>query len=68
MQVVIGKKLARQLEVNPGDKLIFIDQTVDGYMANNRDEILGILKMLFYSNSFNSRILHCIGGIIQCMI
>jgi len=46
MGVVIGKKLARQLEVKPGDELIFIGQAADGYMANDRYEILGILKTI----------------------
>jgi len=46
MGVVIGKKLARQLEVQQGDELIFIGQTADGYMANDRYEISGILKTI----------------------
>jgi ABC-type lipoprotein release transport system permease subunit len=46
MGVVIGKKLARQLEVKPGDELIFIGQTADGYMANERYEVSGVLKTI----------------------
>jgi ABC-type lipoprotein release transport system permease subunit len=42
--VVIGKKLARLLDVSIGSELIFIGQTADGYMANDRFYIRGILK------------------------
>lgn len=42
--VVIGKKLARLLDVSIGSELIFVGQTADGYMANDRFHINGILK------------------------
>ena len=42
--VVIGKKLSKLLDVGLGDELIFVGQTADGYMANDRFEIRGILK------------------------
>jgi len=42
--IVIGKKLSKLLDVSLGDELIFVGQTADGYMANDRFEIRGILK------------------------
>lgn len=42
--VVIGKKLARLLDVSIGGELIFVGQTADGYMANDSFHIRGILK------------------------
>ena len=42
--VVIGKKLARLLDVSVGDELVFVGQTADGYMANDSFHIKGILK------------------------
>ncbi len=42
--VVIGKKLARLLDVSLGDELIFVGQTADGYMANDKFYVQGILK------------------------
>jgi len=42
--VVIGKKLARLLDVSLGDELIFVGQTADGYMANDSFNVRGILK------------------------
>jgi ABC-type lipoprotein release transport system permease subunit len=42
--VVIGKKLARLLDVSLGDELIFVGQTADGYMANDAFHVRGILK------------------------
>lgn len=42
--VVIGKKLARLLDVSLDDELIFVGQTADGYMANDRFYVQGILK------------------------
>lgn len=42
--VVIGKKLARLLDVSIGSELIFVGQTADGYMANDRFYIRGVLK------------------------
>jgi len=42
--VVIGKKLARLLDVSLGDELIFVGQTADGYMANDAFYLRGILK------------------------
>jgi len=44
--VVIGKKLARLLDVLLGDELIFVGQTADGYMANDSFRVLGILKSI----------------------
>lgn len=42
--VVIGKKMARLLDVNLGDELVFIGQTADGFMANDLFKVRGILK------------------------
>ncbi|NOQ35235.1 MAG: hypothetical protein GQ569_04990, partial [Methylococcaceae bacterium] len=42
--VVIGKKLARSLDVLLGDELVFIGQTADGFMANDLFKVRGILK------------------------
>jgi ABC-type lipoprotein release transport system permease subunit len=42
--VVIGKKLSKLLDVDLGDELIFVGQTADGYMANDRFQVRGILK------------------------
>lgn len=42
--VVIGKKLAKLLDVSLGDELIFVGQTADGYMANDAFQVRGILK------------------------
>ncbi len=42
--VVIGKKLSKLLDVTIGDELIFVGQTADGYMANDRFVVRGILK------------------------
>lgn len=42
--VVIGKKLARLLDVSLDDELIFVGQTADGYMANDAFHVRGILK------------------------
>jgi len=42
--VVIGKKLSKLLDVGLGDELVFVGQTADGYMANDRFQIKGILK------------------------
>lgn len=42
--VVIGKKLARLLDVKLGDELVFVGQTADGFMANDTFYIRGILK------------------------
>lgn len=44
--VVIGKKLARLLDVSLGDELIFVGQTADGYMANDSFRVRGILKSI----------------------
>jgi len=44
--VVIGKKLARLLDVSLDDELIFVGQTADGYMANDRFIVRGILKSI----------------------
>lgn len=42
--VVIGKKLARLLDVSLDDELVFVGQTADGYMANDFFHVRGILK------------------------
>lgn len=44
--VVIGKKLAKLLDVTLGDDVIFVGQTADGYMANDRFQVRGVLKSL----------------------
>ncbi len=42
--VVIGKKLARTLGVQPGDEVVIIGQASDGSMANDLYTIRGVLK------------------------
>lgn len=42
--VIIGKKLARLLDVKVGNSLVFVGQTADGYMANDEFHVRGILK------------------------
>lgn len=42
--VVIGKKLARSLNVGLGSELVFIGQTADGFTANDVFTVRGILK------------------------
>jgi ABC-type lipoprotein release transport system permease subunit len=42
--VVIGKKLARLLDVELDDTLVFVGQTADGFMANDEFHVRGILK------------------------
>jgi ABC-type lipoprotein release transport system permease subunit len=42
--VVIGKKLARTLGVQPGDEVIVLSQASDGSMANDLYIVRGILK------------------------
>jgi len=44
--VVIGKKLARLLDVSLDDEVIFVGQTADGYMANDSFQVRGILKSI----------------------
>jgi len=44
--VVIGKKMARLLNVSVGSELVFIGQTADGYMANDIFRVKGILKSI----------------------
>lgn len=44
--VVIGKKLARLLDVKIGSELVFIGQTADGSMANDILKVRGILKSI----------------------
>jgi ABC-type lipoprotein release transport system permease subunit len=44
--IVIGKKLARLLDVDLGSELIFVGQTADGYMANDRFFVRGVLKSI----------------------
>ncbi len=42
--VIIGKKLARLLNISIGDEFVYIGQTSDGYMANELFKVRGILK------------------------
>ena len=42
--VVLGKKLAGALGAKPGDELVFVGQSADGYMANELFRVRGILK------------------------
>ena len=44
--VVIGKKLARLLDVGVGSELVFIGQSADGYMANELFQVRGVLKVV----------------------
>lgn len=44
--VVIGKKLARTLNVKPGDEVVIIGQATDGSMANDLYTVRGILKSI----------------------
>lgn len=44
--VVIGKKLAKLLDVTVGGELVFIGQSADGYMANEIFKVRGILKVV----------------------
>jgi len=44
--VVIGKKLARLLDVKVGSELVFIGQTADGLMANEIFKVRGVLKSI----------------------
>ena len=46
MGVVIGRKLARTLDIRPGDEVIFIGQASDGSMANDLYIVRGILKSI----------------------
>ena len=46
MGVVIGRKLARTLDIKPGDEVIFIGQASDGSMANDLYIVRGILKSI----------------------
>jgi putative ABC transport system permease protein len=43
-QVVIGRRLARSLEVKPGDELVVLTQGADGSMANELYRVRGVLK------------------------
>jgi len=42
--VVIGRKLARLLDVEVGDNLVFVGQMADGFMANDEFRVRGVLK------------------------
>lgn len=42
--IVLGRKLAGTLGVTPGDELVFVGQSTDGYMANDLFRVRGILK------------------------
>ena len=41
--VVLGRRLARSLEVEPGDELIVLSQAADGSLANDLFEVRGVL-------------------------
>lgn len=42
--VVLGRKLARTLNVKPGDEVVFVGQAADGSLANELFYVRGILK------------------------
>jgi ABC-type lipoprotein release transport system permease subunit len=42
--VVIGRKLARTLDIEPGNELVVVTQAADGSMANRLYHVRGILK------------------------
>ena len=42
--VILGRKLARSLNVNVGDEVILVGQASDGAMANDLFQVRGILK------------------------
>ncbi len=42
--VVIGRKLARTLNVDPGDEVVIVSQAADGSIANDLFYVSGILK------------------------
>lgn len=42
--VVLGRKLARSLNVEPGDEVVIIGQAADGSMANDLFRVRGILQ------------------------
>ena len=44
--VVLGSKLAKTLEVGPGDEVVIVGQASDGSMANELYRVRGILKSL----------------------
>src|SRR3990170_1100209 len=44
--VVLGSKLAKTLEVRPGDEVVIVGQASDGSMANELYRVRGILKSL----------------------
>lgn len=44
--VVIGRKMAKTLNVNIGDELIFVSQAADGSLANELFSVRGILKTI----------------------
>jgi ABC-type lipoprotein release transport system permease subunit len=45
-EVVIGRKLARSLEVKLGDELVVLTQGADGSMANELYRVRGVLKSI----------------------
>jgi len=64
--VVIGKKLARLLDVSLGDELIFVGQTADGYMANDSFRVRGILKSI--ATDIDSASVFMINGMLRELI
>ncbi|MDX8389825.1 MAG: FtsX-like permease family protein [Mariprofundaceae bacterium] len=42
--IVLGRKLAANLGVATGDEIIFVGQSADGFMANERFRVRGVLK------------------------
>lgn len=42
--VILGRKLARTLNVQPGDELVIVGQAADGSMANDLYRVRGVLK------------------------
>jgi len=44
--VVLGRRLARALHVEPGDELVALSQATDGSMANDLYHVRGVLKSI----------------------
>ncbi len=44
--VVVGRQLARTLEVKPGDELVLLGQAADGSMANDLFVVRGVLQVV----------------------
>ncbi len=56
--IVLGKKLARSLNVTIGDELVVVVQAADGSLGNELYEVTGILKSAGDSIDRNTAILH----------